>query len=152
LKASVASLDRLYRGIGHDPNRGTIAAKVATLALLSMGLYAVNRNNPLYAQLEDWDRDSNWHFFVPKPATLEAWSTGQPLPPLEERYWHLRFPKIWEIGAMSSIAERQLEGILNGQPLAAQKHMLSILYNVLSVNPIPQPLQPVMEQIANREF
>jgi hypothetical protein len=49
LKATVNGIDRLYRGVTKDPNRLAIAGRVAVLAMLSTGLYALNRGNPLYA-------------------------------------------------------------------------------------------------------
>ena len=30
----------------------------------------VNRDNPLYDDLEDWDKDNHWHFYLPKPEYL----------------------------------------------------------------------------------
>ena len=85
LKPAALSFDRLYRGLAHDPHKGAIAAKAGTLALFSMGLYMLNRDDPRYQDLPDWDRDANWHFFVGDQ--------------------HFRYPKIWEIGAMASVAE-----------------------------------------------
>lgn len=152
LKAGVTSMDRAFRAFAQDPNKGTVAAKTAGIALFSAGLYALfNRGNPLYEQLEDWDRDSSWHIFLPKPDTIRAMNDGSPLPPLEERYWHFRMPKIWEIGAFSSIAERQLEGILNGQPVDAQKKMLGIIANLFNLDYIPQAFAPLYELAINRD-
>lgn len=45
------------------------------LALASVGLYLLNRDDPRYQDLPDWDRDANWHFFVGDQ--------------------HFRYPKIW---------------------------------------------------------
>nr|MBP8277532.1 hypothetical protein [Propionivibrio sp.] len=86
LRPAVVSMDRLFRGVAHDPNKAAIGAKTAMLALSSVGLYLLNRDDPRYADLPDWDRDANWHFFVGDQ--------------------HFRYPKIWEIGAVASAAER----------------------------------------------
>lgn len=152
LKAAVNGMDRMYRGFVEDPNRGGIAAKTALLALMSAGLYAVNRGNPLYEQLEDWDRDTHWHFFVPRPDSYAAWTAGEPPPPIEERYWHFRLPKLWEIGAIGSIAERQVEGIMNGQPGDAQLKMLTILRQQFNLDPIPQAVKPLAELAMNTDI
>jgi hypothetical protein len=57
--------------------------------------------------LPDWDRDANWHFFVGDQ--------------------HFRYPKIWEIGAMASVAERSVEKIIAADPQALGKDFARIL-------------------------
>jgi hypothetical protein len=91
----------------------------------------------------------HWHFFVPKPDTLKAWYDGTEPPALEDRYWHLRLPKIWEVGAFASIAERQIEGILDGQVIEAQRHTLDVIAKLFSLDPVPQALGPPLETFAN---
>tara|TARA_R110002124_G_scaffold45163_1_gene136981 strand:- start:33092 stop:37312 length:4221 start_codon:yes stop_codon:yes gene_type:complete len=135
LKAGVNGMDRLYRGLAHDPNRTAIAGKAALLAAVSAGLYAWNRDIPAYQDLEDWDKDSNWHFFVPKE---------------DGEHHHFRYPKIWEMGAAASIAERQLEGILNDQPLEAQQHTLRVFRDLFKLEYLPQAVAPLAEQAMNR--
>ena len=130
LKAAVVSMDRLYRGIAHDPNKGAIAAKSGLIALASAGLYLMNRDDTRYADLPDWDRDSNWHFFVGDQ--------------------HFRFPKIWEIGAMASIAERTVEKTIASDPQGLGKDFARIIANTFSLNLMPQAIAPLAEQYANR--
>ena len=149
LKAAVVSLDRFYRGISKDENRAAIAIKVGMVAILSMALYAINKDNPLYDDLEDWDRDNFWHFFIPTVETFKAWEQGKPTPPPEKAYTHLRMPKLWEVGSIASIAERTVEGFVSGQPVEAGKHFLRILRQTFGVNPIPQLLAPGFETMAN---
>ena len=76
LKAGMNGIDRFYRGMTSDPQRMRIAAKAGLVALFSAGLYALNRGNPLFDQLEDWDRDVHWHFFVPTVEAIEALVRG----------------------------------------------------------------------------
>lgn len=130
LKPAVVSWDRLYRGLAHDPNKGAIAAKAGTIALASAGLYLLNRNDPRYAELPDWDRDANWHFFV----------DGQ----------HFRYPKIWEIGALASGAERTVEKIMATDPAGLGKDFARIFGATFNVNLMPQILAPLAEQAMNR--
>lgn len=150
LKAAVAGMDRLYRGLAHDPNRAAIAAKSGLIALASMGLYALNRGNPDFDDLEAWDRDTHWHIFVPRPKTLEAWRNGLPLPPEKERYLHFRYPKIWEIGALASLAERSLERFLDEQPEKVAEDTWRILRDVFRLEYIPQAFAPLYEVAINR--
>ena len=113
LKAAVNSIDRLLRGVSVDENRRGIGLYIGGLAIASMGLYAWNRNNPLYEQLEDWDKDGYWHLFVPTAAYFAARARGEEIAPEDAYQYSLRLPKLWEIGAVSSVAEQdELEGIL----------------------------------------
>lgn len=130
LKPAALSFDRLYRGVAHDPNKGAIAAKAGTLALFSMGLYMLNRDDPRYQDLPDWDRDANWHFFVGDQ--------------------HFRYPKIWEIGAMASVAERSLEKTLASDTTGLGMDLGRIIGQTFNLNLMPQILAPIYEQATNR--
>lgn len=130
LKPAVLSWDRLARGLAHDPNRGAIAIKAASLAMASAALYLLNRDNHEYQDLPDWDRDTYWHFFV----------AGQ----------HFRYPKIWEIGALSSAAERTVERILEENPEGLGKDFARILGATFNLNLMPQIVAPLYEQATNR--
>ncbi len=132
LKPALLSWDRLYRGLAHDQNRGAIATKAGLMALSSSMLYLLNRGNPLYEQLPDWDKDANWHFFVGDQ--------------------HFRYPKIWEIGAMASMAERGTAAIIDKDPKGMGKDFARILANTYSVNLTPQIIAPLAEQLANKHF
>jgi hypothetical protein len=141
-KASVNGADRLYRGLAHDPNNMRIAAKIAVLMSASAGLYLYNRGNPDYEDLEDWDKDAHWHIFVPVPG-------GKPM--------HLRYPKIWEIGAMASLAERTVETLMADAPAGEKGEkfafdLFRLFTGVMMVNPIPQFARPAIEVWANRNF
>lgn len=130
LRPAVVSMDRLYRGVAHDPNKAAISAKTAMLALASVGLYLLNRDDPRYADLPDWDRDTHWHFFVGNQ--------------------HFRYPKIWEIGAVASLAERTVERLTDIDPAGLGKDFARIISNTFSINWKPQILAPIYEQGANR--
>jgi hypothetical protein len=143
LKAAANSMDRLYRGLAHDENRAHIAAKAGLLALASMALYNINRGNPLYEQLEDWDRDSNWHFFLPKSGVPDNAAPA-------ERYTHYRFPKLWEIGAVSSLAERSLQHIMDQNAKGFGDEAGKIVSNVFGVDYVPQLLSPLYENELNK--
>lgn len=134
LRPAVVSMDRMARGLIHDENKGAIAAKAGTLALMSVGLYLVNRDKPEYQDLPDWDRDGHWHFFVPQ-------QDGSTL--------HLRYPKIWEIGALASVAERTMGKLLDDEP-AWGKSVANIVRNVFNLNAMPQFAAPLYEQATNR--
>ena len=143
LKAGINGMDRLYRGFAHDENRRQIATRTALLALASMALYAINRDNELYDKLEDWDKDVHWHFFIPR-----AGSSDKSAP--EERYHHFRYPKLWEIGAVSSMAERTLEGAINAEPKKLGQDLLRIVLDQFKLDYVPQAIRPLYEQYLNK--
>ncbi len=130
LKPAVLSWDRLYRGVAHDPNKGAIAAKSGMLALFSIGLYMLNRDDVRYQDLPDWDRDANWHFFVGDK--------------------HFRYPKIWEVGAMASTAERAVEKTIKSDPAGLGGDMIRIVGQTFNLNLMPQILAPIYEQATNK--
>ena len=133
LRPAVVSMDRLYRGLAHDPNKGAIAAKAGTIALLSAWLYWQNKDNPRYDELADWDKDSYWHFFVPVDGKEE----------------HFRYPKIWEVGALASLSERTVAK-LNEQEPEYGKSVGHIMTNLFNLNMMPQVVAPLYEQATNR--
>lgn len=141
LKAGQNGLDRIYRGFASDPNRAAVAAKTGALALASAMLYLHNRGIPEYDELEDWDKDVHWHFLVPD---------GQ------GGYHHFRYPKIWQIGGIASIAERNMGALmdqLEGQGADGQKLISDIARITRDANFIgvtPQIASPWIEQYANR--
>ena len=154
LKAAMNSWDRLYRGLSEDPNRGAIGVKIGLLALLSAALYLINRDNPLYDDLEDWDRDLHWHFYVPNERYFEfVDKEGRPPRTHEEaqgRYTHLMLPKIWEIGAIASSAERAVEGYLAGAPAETAAHVGRVFLQTFQIEYVPQFAAPLYELAINR--
>lgn len=135
MKAAVVSWDRLARGIAHDPNKAAIGAKAAMLALSSVGLYLLNRDNPRYQDLPDWQKDSYWHFFVPTPDGSEK---------------HFMYPKVWEAGALASIAERTTGTLLDDDPNGLGKDFSRIIGHTFNLNLMPQIVAPLYEQATNR--
>lgn len=130
LRPAVVSMDRLYRGVAHDPNKAAIGAKTGLLALSSVALYLLNRDDPRYQDLPDWDRDANWHFFVGDQ--------------------HFRYPKIWEIGAVASVAERTTEKLMQDDTQGLGKDFARIIGHTFNLNLMPQILAPLYEQATNR--
>lgn len=130
LRPAITSFDRLYRGLAHDPSRGAIATKAGMVALMSSALYLLNRDNPKYQDLPDWDKDGHWHFFVGDQ--------------------HFRYPKIWEIGAMASLAERTTAAIVDADAEGTGGHFARILGATFNLNYMPQFVAPLAEQATNR--
>ena len=154
LNPAVQGLNRAYRGFTKDANRGTVAAKTVLVALLSMGLYSLNRDNPLFDQLPDWDRNGNWHFFVPKAEHLESYlETGNmPDVPAAELYHHFRYAKPWEVGGIATVAERTLQGLIDQDPDQAAEVGRAI-FDVVRLPVMPVVIGPAAEVfLANEQL
>jgi hypothetical protein len=143
LKAAANGIDRTYRGFTQDKNKAAIAAKTGMLGLMSAALWYLNKDNPLYQDLEDWDKDTNWHFFVPKFDTPDD-------APVDERFHHFRFPKLWEVGAVSSAAERTMEAIDKSTPLEGARNVANVALSTFGLEYIPQAFAPLYEVYSNR--
>lgn len=137
LNAGVQGLDRAYRGVSKDPHRARLATRAGMMAVLSVALYLMNRDDERYRDLEDWDRDTHWHVFV-----------GD---------LHLRFPKIWEVGAIASAAERTMEAFLHGVETGHVKgaeyaqHLGRIFADLFKMDYAPAALEPLYETYALNE-
>lgn len=129
LRPALVSWDRLGRGLAHDPNRGAIAAKAGSIALMSAALYLLNRDDPRYADMEDWKKDSYWHFFVGEQ--------------------HFMWPKIWEVGSVASLAERTVEKVIAEDPAGLGKDFARVISNTFHLNLMPQIVAPLVEQATN---
>jgi hypothetical protein len=154
LKAAVNGMDRLYRGLARDPNRAAIAAKAGAIALLSVGLYALVRDNPLYRDdTDDWDKWAHWHFLVPRPGWFDfvAREGGQPrtVEEAKDLYWHFRLPKIWEVGALASSAEQVYEGFLAQNPGESAQNIGKIVLKLMQLEWVPQAFEPLYEVAIN---
>ena len=155
LKAGMVSIDRVYRGVAHDTNRVHIMWKTALIAGLSMGLYALNKGNPLFDELENWDRDGHWHIFFPTEAYyefIERHGRGPQTPEeAADLFIHIRLPKIWEIGAVASIAERTVEAIVSDEDIDTLDAIRGIFANLFGFEYVPAAFEPVYEQLLNKE-
>lgn len=153
LKAGTEGMYRTYRGFTGE-NRAQVAGRTAMIAGLSMALYAWNRDNPDYNALPDWDRDTHWHFYIPKADALERFlRTGELISDdPRELYHHWRMPKPWEVGMMGTIAERALEGVLDGMPVEAAKHIARNVWQMFRFPIAPQILEPPLEVAMNYDI
>jgi len=131
LRAAVVSMDRVVRGVAHDPNRGAIAAKAGLIGLASAALYLLNRGDPRYDDMDDWKKDAFWHVFVGSE--------------------HFMLPKSFEVGAIGSLAERTIERTLDHDPEGLGKDVVRVISNVFGLNWKPQIISPLYDQATNSQ-
>nr|WP_299241355.1 LPD38 domain-containing protein [uncultured Halomonas sp.] len=152
LNARIQGLDKIYRS-GIKPGANVVleafgkgkagvndkqaAARfwqvTGALAMATMALYAHNQDDEEYQKLEDWERDLYWHVFIGDA--------------------HLKIPKPFEVGAISTLTERLLEQAIDDKAtgkLFAQRlgHMVT---DTFSFSPVPQAFQPALNVYANKD-
>ena len=134
-----ARLQGLYKlGRAGIDNPGSILARGSMIMFATLALYYDNKDDERYEQLEDWDKDTYWHFFPPEG-----------IPGLPD---HIRIPKPFEVGVLfGTIPERIAANALgNEDGEKTYDRMLWAIHSTFAFNPIPQAAFPVIEVFANR--
>jgi diguanylate cyclase (GGDEF)-like protein len=132
-----ARMQGLYRlGRGAKENPVAFALKGSLIMMAGMALWLKFRDDPRYERLEDWDKDTYFHFWVGEH--------------------HFRIPKGFEVGAIfNTIPERAFEYMWS-QENDAGKHLMKrfgfMLHETFNVNPIPQTIRPMTEMLVNKNF
>lgn len=108
------------------------ALKAATMIGATMALAAYNQQKPEYEDLPDYDKDTYWHFYV----------GGD----------HFRIPKPFEIGAMFGTVPERMMRVMEGRDDSRElaQRMAFMVASTFSLNPVPQALNPLLMQYANR--
>lgn len=171
LRAGMLGTERVYRGIAKDPNRAKIGMRIGLLATASSVLALYNSTNPLYQALEDWDKDTHWHVFIPNEKWLnfviknnrvpnasynEAAGYNQQTGEFDPFYSHIRIPKIWEIGAVASSAERTAINLLSGtKDIKEWTNVLKAFFGPYKIQPeslLGATIQPIYETyVSNKD-
>lgn len=132
LGARIQGLQRLGKGAMENPVAFTL--KGSAIALASTLLWLHNSMRPEYQELEEWDKDTYFHFFVGKK--------------------HFRLPKPFEVGSIfGTIPERLMELTLEKQHDGGLffERMMAILTQTFAVG-LPQILSEPGQQWANKDF
>lgn len=132
MNARLQGMYKLGRGASADPRR--FVAVAGAVAMASTLLFLLNKDDEEFKQLPDWVRDTYW--WVRIPGTEKA----------------LYLPKPFEVGVMGSVAERLMELALSGDDYQAGDFAStagSLLWNQLSMSPVPQAFKPLMEAAFN---
>lgn len=132
LNARVQGLDRLVYGAKENPKRFLLT--VGVLAAATLALYAINKDNPEYEELEEWDKDNFWHF----------WLGGQ----------HFKIPRPFEVGVLSAtVPERAARLAMGDDTLGATVSSgLDALVNTFGLDPTPQAIKPLLDVAVNKDF
>lgn len=137
MNARIQGLEKLHRGAKEGTDawykmNGAFAMKGAMMTGATLALLASNWDNEDYWDLQEWERDTYYHF----------WIDGE----------HLRLPKPFEVGAVfSTIPERLFEQMRDDADLKLLGgRMLRMFADTLALDPTPQLFRPAKEVMANR--
>ena len=142
--ANVQGTDKMIRSFKEAPFR-TLTKTLLGITLPSILLYLVNRKDPRYKELPQWQKDLFW-IVLTKPGKIKMGGK-------EVSYSGIwRIPKPFELGIIfGSIPERILESIDNNDPQAIDQLWQSVA-NGASPGFIPTALIPIIENITNYSF
>ena len=131
MNARLQGLYKLGKAANEDPKR--FSAVLGATALLSVGLLLAYKDDDDWKKREDWDRNNNWWFKFGGVA--------------------FRIPKPFEIGAISTLAERGLEFFISKEMTGRRlgKNVSDIILDNLSMNPIAQFAKPLLDIYANKD-
>jgi hypothetical protein len=132
-----ARMQGMYKlGRASKENRAHMATVIFTAALASLALMALAAGDEdkwkKWKKREEWDKASNWWF--------------------EFGGVSFRIPKPFELGTVSHIAERTVEGMFDSERDAGKrtaKALMDAAMNQLSMNPVPQAFKPIIDLYAN---
>jgi hypothetical protein len=128
--ARLQGLYRMGRGAAENPKRFLMRGSMVMAAAIA--LWAANHDDERWKALEDWDKNSYFHFFV----------GGM----------HFRFPKPFEIGALfATIPEMMLDYSDDGREKVVARRIGQMFMDTLSFNPFPQAIAPAVDLISNRD-
>jgi hypothetical protein len=149
LKAGAVGVDRLYRGVTTDKERGRAWAVTMGIGGAGLGLYILNRLNPLYDDLEDWDKNMHWHFYVPTPEyyafVREHGRDPETVDEAQGLYHHWRKPKPFEIGGFATLMETAFEAIIGDQPKEQADRSWKALKDMFRFDWMPAAIRPAWD-------
>ena len=134
MNARLQGMYKLGRGAGTDPRR--FLAVTGAVAMASVLLHLLNKDDDEYKELPDFVRNNYW--WVRLPGAEHA----------------LYIPKPFEIGVLGSVAERMTELATAGNDYRAGDFAATVgalLWDQLSMNPVPQAFRPLLEAIFNHD-
>lgn len=132
--ARMQGLHRLGRGAVEHPVAFTF--KGLLLSMAGMALWFAFREDERYKALEEWDKDTYFHFWIGDN--------------------HYRLPKGFEVGAIFNTIPERIFEYMYSQENDAGKLLLRrwgfMLAETFNMNPIPQVVAPAVEMQFNHNF
>jgi len=144
LNARMQGLNRIYRAARENPSRTAIKGLTA-LTIPSLALHSQNRKDPRYQALPDWVKDQHWVLFLPDQVA-DTFDVDRDQP--------FMIPKGFETGAVfATMPEIMMNAAADQNGPEFADRVMKVANDMLSVNPIPQAVRPLVEtEIANESF
>lgn len=131
--ASLQGTDKMIRAFKENPLRSSIRS-ISAITLPSVLLYVLNRDNPRYQELPQWQKDVFW--IIPTP----------------EKYPMIRIPKPFELGILfGTIPERFLQWTDKNDKKAFEG-LAGRLKETFVPNLLPTIITPIVEIASNFSF
>lgn len=132
--ARMQGLHRLGRGFIENPVAFTM--KGSLIGMAGLALWFAFRDDDRYKELEDWDKDTYFHFWIGDN--------------------HYRLPKGFEVGALfNTVPERMFEYMYSEENDAGKllmKRWAFMMAETFNFNPMPQTFRPMIESYFNYNF
>lgn len=130
MNARVQGLDRLARGAGD--NFGAFVLKGAMISAATMALMAMNKDDERYWAMNEAVRDNYWVI------------------PVDGGF--VQVPKPFEVGSLfGTVLERAYEAASRDDKVFWDR-MSQMFLSTFAMNPIPQSVSPIVQDIANKDF
>ena len=142
INAHIQGLDKFYREMRSNPGKsgklisGAAMKAVSRLTLPSLALWYINKDDPRYNELPEYEKNKSWHIFLPDwmPKSIQHW----------------KIPKPYELGAyFSSMPERIAEYIYKNDPEEIEQGLRNIAESMM-IPTTPSFASPVIETFANK--
>lgn len=130
MNARVQGLDRLARGAGD--NFGAFVLKGAMISAATMALMAMNKDDERYWAMNEAVRDNYW------------------IIPVDNGF--VQIPKPFEVGSLfGTVLERAYEAASRDDKVFWDR-MLQMFASTFAMNPTPQALSPIVQDLMNKDF
>jgi hypothetical protein len=131
--ANIQGVDKMVRSFKDRPIESTIRA-ISSITIPSISLYLLNKDNPRYKELPQWEKDFFW-IIIP--------SDNSPI---------IRIPKPFELGILFGTSAEHLIDYVEKRDPEAVKDLANSAWQALTPGMIPTGLQPPIESWANKNL
>jgi len=160
-KPGLLGYERMVREFVTNPDRALFRS-ILWITMPTMALYAINKDDPEYWDLPQWQRDMFWLVKMPNLGALltsdeQSEMIGQLVKPAVSRgdqVW-LRIPKPFELGTLfGAIPERILAYLQGNDPERLDKALADTGVRGLvgSLVPVPTIFTPLLENVWGNTF
>lgn len=131
--ANVQGIDKMVRTFKDRPLEASIRA-ISSIAIPTITLYMINKDNPRYKELPQWEKDFFWIIIPSDTAPI------------------IRIPKPFELGILFGTSAEHIIDYIEKRDPEAVKTLGNSAWQALTPGVIPTGLQPPIESWANKNL